>query len=117
MTASEDEYFVYSTFDLTFKNSGVFSAFASYRLSDLTLYMTLVRTSDGTEIAVDVTELLDTVYDDVNVAGADDMLSFIQIPSLEAGDYQLQIIVPKGHWTYTRQFETCLNFRVVLEYY
>jgi hypothetical protein len=102
LSAFEDEYFVYSTYDLTIVNSGdVFSAFASYRLSDITLYMTLTN-SDGKEVAIDTTELLDTVYDDVNIVGVDDMLSYIQIPSLESGKYKLTITVPKGHWTYTR---------------
>jgi hypothetical protein len=65
------------------------------------MYMTLTN-SEGKEVAVDTTELLDTVYDDVNVSAEDDMLSFIQISSLEAGNYKLTITVPKGHWTYTR---------------
>lgn len=45
------------------------------------------------------------------------MLSYIQVARAIEGDYELIISVPKGHWTYTRDFETCLGFTFVMEYW
>lgn len=47
----------------------------------------------------------------------EDMLAYIQVPSIEKGNYELTISVPKGHWTYTRLFETCIQFKLVTEYW
>lgn len=66
-TNKEDEYFVYSTLKFEVPESGnVFSAFASYKLADLTLYMSLTRVEGNKLIAVETSEVLDTVYDEVN---------------------------------------------------
>lgn len=99
------------------EGGNVFSAFASYRLADLTLYMSLTRVDDNKLVAVETSEVLDTVYDDVNKAQEQDMLAFLQVPNMQAGSYELTVSVPKGHWTYTRNFETCLGFKLVTEYW
>lgn len=81
LTNSEDEYFVYSTVKFEVEESGnVLSAFTSYRLADLTVYMTLRRVDDNQVIAIDTTEVLDTTK---GVPEDNDMLAFIQIPSLQ----------------------------------
>lgn len=77
--------------------------------------MTLKR--NGVTIAVETTEVLDTVYEDINAVQVNDMLSYIQVARAIEGDYELIITVPKGHWTYTREFETCLSFTFVMEYW
>ncbi len=85
LTNSEDEYFVYSTFQFEVEESGnVLSAFTSYKLADLTVYMNLRRVVDNQVIAIDTTEVLDTTK---GIPEDNDMLAFIQIPSLEQGKY------------------------------
>lgn len=44
------------------------------------------------------------------------MLARIIKSDLEAGDYELVVAVPKGHWFYTKQFETCVNFKLAIQY-
>ena len=45
------------------------------------------------------------------------MLSFLEVASLDAGNYILQLSFPKAHWTFTQKFQTCLSFDFVIEYY
>ena len=66
------------------------------------MYMSLKNKDKGSVIAIETTEILDTVYDEINISQENDMLAYIQIPKLDKGLYELEISVPKGHWTYTR---------------
>lgn len=45
-----------------------------------------------------------------------DMLTFIEVPKIEAGLYEIQIMVVKGLFLPTKRFQTCLTFDLVIEY-
>lgn len=95
------------------ESGNIFSAFASFSLAELTLFMTLKNIDTGKIVAIERSEMLDRDSNQVEY----DMLSHLQIQSLDSGKYELQVIVPKGHWTYTRNYETCLSFTLVMEYW
>jgi hypothetical protein len=44
------------------------------------------------------------------------MSSFIEIPSLPKGTYELQILINKSLLLPTNKFTTCINFDLTLEY-
>lgn len=44
------------------------------------------------------------------------MLTFIEIPNIPAGLYELQILVVKGLFLPTKKFKTCITFDLVIEY-
>ena len=45
-----------------------------------------------------------------------DMLSFIEIPSIIPGDYELEIVVDKGMYLPKQGVNTCLNFDFAIEH-
>lgn len=45
-----------------------------------------------------------------------DLMSFIEEPELEVGQYTLEIGVPIGYFLKSSKFSTCLDFDLVIEY-
>jgi len=45
-----------------------------------------------------------------------DLISFIEIDSIDEGEYTLEIGVPLGYFVHSSKFDTCLEFDLIIEY-
>ena len=46
----------------------------------------------------------------------DDMVTFLELPKIAAGEYELQILVMRSLFLPTREFTTCISFALSIEY-
>ena len=107
------------SYTLNVKESGnALSVFTSYNFETVILAMMLVDKKTNNVIAVEKTnslESVDTSEEDVSMS-ENDIISFIEIPNLDQGVYELKIFVMKALFLPTKLFKTCLNFDFQLEY-
>jgi hypothetical protein len=45
-----------------------------------------------------------------------DTVTALEVPKMKAGKYMLTISIPKAAFVFTKKFETCLNFDLIIEY-
>ena len=106
------------TYQINVQSSGnALSAFTSYNFETVGLAMTLIDSKTKNIVALEKTSSLE----DVSSAGQEfsldnDMITYIEVPKIEAGLYELQIHVMKSLFLPTHKFATCLNFDLTVEY-
>ena len=45
-----------------------------------------------------------------------DTVAALEVPRIKAGNYKLQIDIPKAAFVFTSMYETCLSFDLQIEY-
>lgn len=99
------------------RSRNAISVMASYNFESVSLAMTLVDKKTNNIIAVEkIGSLEDINTDNDEITMDNDMISFIELPSIDEGMYELQILVMKSLFLPTVQYKTCLNFDLTLEY-
>lgn len=83
----------------------------------MVLGMSLIDTKTKNVLAVEtIGSMQDIELETSSINLEDDMLTYIEIPNIDAGMYEIQILVVKGLFLPTKKFETCLVFDFVIEY-
>lgn len=90
-----------------------------------------LKQHNGRVIAVDKTSLLGEVPESIETYNlmqskktlslkpdfdTRDMMSYIELNEISAGDYTLKIGVPISYFVNSSKFDTCLDFDLVVEY-
>jgi hypothetical protein len=85
-------------YDLNVERAGnALSILASYSLESMMVSMQLRDKKTGNTIAIEDIESLEDIQSTTEEISFDnDMVSFIEIASIEAGSYELQIIIMKS---------------------
>lgn len=79
--------------------------------------MSLVDVKTKNILAIEDIETLEDIQSGLEDASMDeDMVSFIEMPKIPAGDYELQILVMRSLFLPTKEFPTCISFDLSIEY-
>jgi hypothetical protein len=115
----ENTAFATLRYQLAVRSGGnALSLVATYPLSSLTMFMTLIDERTGDVVKLERTSSLegDKEAPAQAVSQAHDTTSFIEVPALEAGQYRLEIVLRRSLFLPTKQWPTCLSFDLVAEY-
>ena len=77
--------------------------------------MALFEEGTGNVIKLERTSSLEAhaVY---GLSSDNDMATYIEVPSIDAGSYTLEIVMRRALFLTTKQYPTCLSFTLVAEY-
>mmetsp|Transcript_21053 Transcript_21053/g.32599 ORF Transcript_21053/g.32599 Transcript_21053/m.32599 type:complete len:90 (+) Transcript_21053:2329-2598(+) len=79
--------------------------------------MTLYEVKTGEAVELEKTSSLDGIdHAPTAITRSNDMATYIEAASLEAGNYRLEISVARAYFLPTEQYPTCLGFDLVVEY-
>ena len=79
--------------------------------------MSLRDVKTGNIVAIDELGSLQDIQSESAVFSQEkDFISYIEVAELEAGMYELEILVLKALFIPTKNYQTCLTFDFVLEY-
>ena len=80
------------------------------------MFLTLYD-SEGSVIGVDRAASLETKPNDSQTFKPEsDAAVYFEEPRIDAGKYQLEILVPSGLFLPSKQYDTCLCFDLIIEY-
>lgn len=116
--AQDNEYFMIMKYQLNIVESGnALSILASYNFESMQIPMSLIDKKTNNIIAIEnVVSLEDVQGEDEVISLDNDMVSAIEIPSINSGAYELQVLIQKSLFLPTKAYRTCLNFDFTLEY-
>ena len=77
--------------------------------------MALFGESTGSIIKVDRTSSLEA-HAVQGLSTDNDMATFIEIPSIDAGNYMLEVVLRRALFLPTKKYPTCLSMTLVSEY-
>ena len=115
----ESTAFATQRFNIDVRNSGnALSIITTYPFSNMALSMALLEQSTGDVIKLERLSSLESDGEDTNnpLSETHDTSSYIEIPSLDAGQYRLEIALRRSLFLPTKKYQTCLDFDLVLEY-
>jgi hypothetical protein len=94
------------------------SVITSYSFEVMSLALTLRDKKTNNVVAVETYSSLEDVEgDDTSMFNMqNDMMSYIEVPNMEEGDYELEIWVRKSLFLPSKQLKTCLTFSIFIEY-
>jgi hypothetical protein len=99
------------------RGGNALSVMASYDFETVQLAMTLIDSKTNNVVAIEKIsslEDIDTKGDEITMDN--DMITYIELPSIDEGLYELQILVMKSLFLPTIKYKTCLNFDLTIEY-
>jgi len=103
-------------YKINIRSSGnALSLIATYPFSQVAVSMALFEEGSGNIIKLERTSSLET-HAVVGLSSDNDMATFIEIPSIDAGSYTLEIVMRRALFLPTKQYPTCLTFTLVAEY-
>ncbi|CDW81429.1 laminin subunit alpha-like [Stylonychia lemnae] len=115
---STDE-FITIVYDLSVTRGGnALSAIASYSFEELAVELSLTDKKTSNVIAIETFGSLEDIDTQIkDMTPTNDMVSYVEIPNLEAGDYTLQIMIQKGLFLKKSVNDiACIGFDFTLEY-
>jgi len=114
----EDSEFYNIEFNLDIQSSGnALSVITMYRYQDVVLGLTLQNKENSEVLAKESEALLDDALDEnYQESFSNNFATFIEQPSIEAGQYKLVVHIPKAGFAKTKAFATCLSFDMTVEY-
>ena len=112
---AETGSFAILTYKLSVEQSeNALSILATYPFARMAMQMSLIDESTGDIVQLERTSSLQGARPASHEHN--DMATYIEIPALEAGNYELEIALQKSLFLPTKVFPTCLGFTFVLEY-
>lgn len=113
---SDKFYFMKYAFKVADDNNAL-SFITSYNFASVILWMNLVDAKTKKVLAIEKTSMLEEIVDNKDVISLDNnVASYIEVPYVKKGDYELQILISKAQFLPSQGQTTCINFDLTLEY-
>jgi hypothetical protein len=103
------------TYKLSIEQSGnALSLLTTYPFAKMAMEMTLTDESTGDIVELERTSSLQGTRPSKHERN--DMATYIEIPEIDAGNYELELLIQRSMFLPTNVFPTCLEFTFVIEY-